>query len=116
MLFAPDGKRLGILTAPGFPLLVPPGAALPQTTLRSVDQPIRQPGGASLTPYKTMKRVTLYRDPINDREWIVATDEGDASEETVLFVSRSRAKAAGRAKEEARKAGCEVTEETVSLR
>lgn len=60
-------------------------------------------------------RVTLYQDPLNDREWIVATDNGDPSEETVLSSHDNYDVAVKAAKAAAERRNCGWTQEKVTL-
>ena len=62
------------------------------------------------------RRITVYRDPLSDRQWIVALDAGDPSQERVLSEHRTHAVAIRQAAREARGRGCAVHEETVTLR
>ena len=48
------------------------------------------------------RRITVYRDPLSDRQWIVALDAGDPSEEHVLSEHRTHAAAVRQAAREAR--------------
>ena len=61
-------------------------------------------------------RITLYKDPLNEKNWIVARDKGDPSEEVVL-AERANYKAAKIfAAKKAREMGATLTEEHCTLR
>lgn len=61
------------------------------------------------------QRVTLYRDPLNDQNWIVASDFGDPSEEVVLSEHDNYDVAATAAGDAAQDRECGWTEELVTL-
>jgi hypothetical protein len=57
------------------------------------------------------ERITLYRDTHNDREWVVAADNGDPSEEIVIALRKSYRVALAIAEREAKKRAVRVTED-----
>ena len=61
-------------------------------------------------------RITIYKDPRNDKNWIVAKDKGDPSEEIVLAERTDYAAAKAIAAKKACELGCDVVEEECVLR
>ena len=62
-----------------------------------------------------MKRITIYKDPMGEEEWILATDTGDPSEEVVLGSYTTRAAARRAARKAANEADVIAVEEKVEL-
>lgn len=62
------------------------------------------------------QRVTLCRDPLNEQDWVVASDFGDPSEEVVLSTHRSYDAAMSAAEAAAGDRSCTVVEEDCTLR
>ena len=60
-------------------------------------------------------RITIYRDPCNEKKWIVAKDNGDPSEETVVAERTHYAAAKKIAKKVSAETGCKIYEEIVKL-
>lgn len=61
-------------------------------------------------------RITIYRDPLNEQKWIVAIDQGDPSEETVLTERSDYDDAKAFAEKRAAAIGVDVIEDVCDLR
>jgi hypothetical protein len=61
------------------------------------------------------QRVTLYHDPLNDQNWIVASDFGDPSDEQVLSKHENYDVAVAAAEAAAADRECGWAEEKVTL-
>ena len=61
-------------------------------------------------------RITIYRDPLGEKNWIIARDNGDPSEEIVMAECRTHQRAQSLAAGIALELACEVVEEKCELR